>query len=156
MKEQRIPALNATGFITNQILQRIAEMDHITNLSLGGSRQLTDDGLHHPAAVSQLEHLDPSEYPGVNLTHRALEVLRHLPNLRTFPRPGITDAGLAHLANLPKLREIHLSGLPNVTSAGTGVFPARVHLECNLSRRQPEPRTSPQRKQASPLSKGNR
>ena len=38
----------------------------------------------------------------------------------------VTDAGLPSLAALPRLREIHLDGLPGVTYRGTLVFPARV------------------------------
>ena len=50
--------------------------------NLGGSRELTDDGLLQLARMPQLEHLNLSEYPGGKLTDRGLEVLRHLPNLR--------------------------------------------------------------------------
>jgi hypothetical protein len=38
-------------------------------------------------------------------------------------------AGLAHLAVLARLREVHLSGLPLITFAGTGVFPPGVRVE---------------------------
>ena len=66
------------------VLARIAELDHVTSLELGGSRELTDDGLLHLARMPQLEHLNLSEYPGGKLTDRGLEVLRHLPNLRAL------------------------------------------------------------------------
>jgi hypothetical protein len=123
MKEQRIPALDANGFMTDPVLQRVAAMDHVTTLRLGGSRQLTDDGLHHLAAMPQLEHLDLSEYPGGNLTDRGLEVLRHLPNLRTFQmtwQRGISDAGVANLRFCPKLEHVNLMGSPT----GDGVIEA--------------------------------
>jgi hypothetical protein len=47
--------------------------------------------------MPQLQNLNLSEYPGGKLTDRGLEVLRHLPNLRTFEmtwQRGITDAGV--------------------------------------------------------------
>ena len=42
------------------------------------------------------------------------------------------ESGLAHLARLPRLREIHLSGLPRVTWAGTSVFPAHVLVDYDV------------------------
>ena len=40
----------------------------------------------------------------------------------------ITDAGLPFLVRLPRLREVHLDGLPAVTLEGTGVFRPGVHV----------------------------
>jgi hypothetical protein len=84
MQERRIPALESNGLMTDEALGRIAGLDFVTHLQLGGSRELTDDGLLQLARMPQLEHLSLSEYPGGKLTDRGLEVLRHLPNLRTF------------------------------------------------------------------------
>jgi hypothetical protein len=42
---------------------------------------------------------------------------------------GVTDAGLVFLAGLPRLREVHLDGLPQVTLEGTRVFPTRVRVK---------------------------
>ena len=41
----------------------------------------------------------------------------------------VTDAGLAFLAGLPRLREVHLDGLPRVTLEGTRIFPRRVRVK---------------------------
>ncbi len=41
---------------------------------------------------------------------------------------GVTDAGLPFLAGLPRLREVHLDGLPGVTLEGTRVFPPGVRV----------------------------
>ena len=40
----------------------------------------------------------------------------------------VSDAGLPYLATLPKLREVHLDGLPGVTLDGTAVFPPHVRV----------------------------
>ena len=40
----------------------------------------------------------------------------------------VTDAGLAFLCGLPRLREVHLDSLPGVTLEGTRVLPARVRV----------------------------
>ncbi|MGH9373523.1 MAG: hypothetical protein ACRD15_18535 [Vicinamibacterales bacterium] len=115
MKEQRVTGLAADGLMTDAVLARVAELDHVTALSLGGSRQLTDDGLRHLARMPQLQHLDLSEYPGGTLTDRGLEVLRHLPNLRTFSmtwQRGITDTGVANLRFCDDLERVNLMGSP--------------------------------------------
>ena len=76
MKEQRITSFDANGQMTDDVLKRIVQLEHVTSLTLGGSRQLTDDGLLELSRMPQLEHLDLFEYPGGKLTDRGLEVLR--------------------------------------------------------------------------------
>lgn len=115
MKERRITALDAGGLMTDAVLARVAQLDHVTSLSLGGSRQLTDDGLLHLARMPQLQYLDLSEYPGGRLTDRGLEVLRHLPNLRRFEmtwQSGISDTGVANLRFCDLLEQVNLMGSP--------------------------------------------
>jgi ankyrin repeat protein len=115
IKERRITSVHANGLMTDSVLARIAGLDHVTRLNLGGSRELTDDGLLHLARMPQLEHLELSEYPGGKLTDRGLEVLRHLPNLRTFEmtwQAGITDAGVANLRFCDRLERVNLMGSP--------------------------------------------
>jgi len=115
MKERRITALEAGGLMTDAVLARIAELDHVTSLALGGSRQLSDEGLAHLARMPQLQDLNLSEYPGGKLTDRGLEVLRHLPNLRRFEmtwQRGITDAGVANLRFCDQLERVDLMGSP--------------------------------------------
>ncbi len=115
MRQRRVTTVEAHGLMTDAVLARIARVDHVTRLNLGGSRQLSDEGLLQLAHMPQLEHLDLSEYPGGKLTDRGLEVLRHLPNLRTFEmtwQRGITDAGVAHLAACDRLERVNLMGSP--------------------------------------------
>ena len=63
MKERRITSIEANGMITDDALARIAELDHVTSLSLGGSPQLSDAGLLQLARMPQLRRLDLSGYP---------------------------------------------------------------------------------------------
>src|SRR4029453_2540356 len=115
MKERRVTALDAAGQMTDGVLARIAQVDHITSLVPGGSRQLPDDGLLHLARMPQLEQLNLSEYPGGRLTDRGLEVLRHLPNLRRFEmtwQSGISDTGVANLRFCELLEQVNLMGSP--------------------------------------------
>jgi hypothetical protein len=120
MKEHRITALHAQGLMTDAVLARVAELDFVTQLSLGGSRQLTDDGLLQLARMPQLERLDLSEYPGGRLTDRGLAVLQHVPNLTHFEmtwQGGITDAGVANLRFCDRLERVNLMGSPTGNGA---------------------------------------
>lgn len=115
MKERRMPALEANGLMTDDALAQIAGLDFVTSLDLGGSRELTDDGLLHLARMPQLERLTLSEYPGGKLTDRGLEVLRQLTNLRSFEmtwQAGITDRGVANLRFCDRLEHVDLMGSP--------------------------------------------
>lgn len=123
MKERRIATLASHGVMTDALLRRIVELEHVTTLDLGESRQLTDDGLRRLARMPQLEHLNLSQYPGGTLTDRGLEVLRDLPNLRTFEmtwQKGITDAGVSNLRFCDRLERVDLMG----TATGDGAIAA--------------------------------
>ena len=120
MKERRIAALDAGGLMTDAVLARVATLGHVTSLSLGGSRQLTDDGLQHLARMPQLVHLQLNTG---RITDRGLEVLRHLPRLRRFEinwQQGITDAGVANLRFCDDLESVDLMG----TATGDGAIAA--------------------------------
>jgi hypothetical protein len=122
MKERRIPRLNSS-MMTDDALKRISELDFVTGLSIGGSREMSDDGMQQLARMPQLEYLNLSQYPGGTLTDRGLQVLRHLSNLRTFEmtwQKGITDEGAANLRFCEKLESVDLMGSPT----GDGVIEA--------------------------------
>jgi hypothetical protein len=51
------------------------------------------------------------------------------PDARLWSCAGVTDAGLKVLARLPRLREVDLQGLPNVTLEGTAMFPAHACVD---------------------------
>lgn len=134
IKERGITSIEANGFMTDEALKRITGLDHVTSLNLNGSRQLSDAGLQHLARMPQLEHLDLSEYPGGKLTDRGLEVLRHLPNLRSFKmawQKGISDTGIANLKFCEKLESVGLMGTPTGDGAMEALCgkPALRHLD---------------------------
>jgi hypothetical protein len=115
MKERRIEGLEASGLMTDALIARIADLDHVIALGFGGSRGLSDDGLLQLARMPQLRCLNLSEYPGGKLTDRGLEVLRHLPNLRQFEmtwQKGITDVGVANLRFCDQIERVDLMGSP--------------------------------------------
>jgi hypothetical protein len=115
MNEHQISGLNASGQMTDAAMERLTRLDHLTRLSLGGSKRLTDTGLGHLARMPELQELDLSEYPGGRITDRGLEVLRHLPELRRFQmcwQRGISDAGVANLTFCNHLESVDLLGTP--------------------------------------------
>jgi hypothetical protein len=52
-----------------------------------------------------------------------------LEQIELYECSGVSDAGLVFLAGLPRLRDVHLDGLPQVTLDGTRVFPGRVRVK---------------------------
>jgi hypothetical protein len=123
IEERDLTSIVAGGLMTDEVLARIARLERVTKLGLGGSRQLSDQGLQHLARMPQLQELNLSEYPGGKLTDRGLEVLRHLPNLRWFEmtwQKGITDAGVANLRFCEQIEHVDLMG----TFTGDGAIEA--------------------------------
>ncbi|MEO8597022.1 MAG: hypothetical protein ABI759_27135 [Candidatus Solibacter sp.] len=128
VRDRRISHVDGNGMMTDDSLRRIAQLDHVVSLNLAGSRELTDEGLLHLAAMPQLERLDLSGHPGGKLTDRGLLVLRHLANLRRFEmcwQRGFTDAGVANLRYCPKLEQANLMG----SLTGDGAIEALQGLE---------------------------
>lgn len=120
MREQRITVLDASGTMTDAVLARVADLEHVTALHLGGSRAVTDEGVRQLARMPQLQTLDLS---GCLVTDRGLEVLRQLPRLRRFHlcwRRDMTDSGVAHLAGCDDLESVDLMG----THTGDGAIRA--------------------------------
>lgn len=120
MADSKIRSLDAAGQMTDAALARIAALDHVTGLQLAGSRRLTDTGLRELARLPRLQQLNLS---GCSFTDRGLEILRQLPELRTFElhwHQAVSDAGLAHLAACEQLERVDLLGSP----VGDGVLAA--------------------------------
>jgi len=112
-----------------------------------------DDGFRHVGACTQLENLwcmycrdtgdvATGHIAGLNLktyyagktkiTDKSLEILGRMPSLEKlefWETAGITDAGIAALAGLPRLRAISIAGSPNVTRGGLAVFPPTVRVD---------------------------
>jgi hypothetical protein len=89
---------------------------------------------HARARLTRVWPTAPAK-PGLRDVQHALALehgrMSSLERLELWQCAGIIDAGVAHLAGLPRLREISLDGLPNVTREGAAVFPA--HVRANYS-----------------------
>ncbi len=149
-----MPALRALGVSCKNVddealsrLPRFAALRELTPIDVG------DEGFRHVGQCARLERLScmycrdttdaatefigglglKSYYAGLTqITDRSLEILGRMESLESielYETKGVSDLGLMRLVGLPRLREVHLSGLPKVTFAGTRVFPARVRVE---------------------------
>ncbi len=91
-------------------------------------RDTGDDATTHLAGLHQLK----TYYAGrTQITDRSLHMLASLSALERIELwqcAGVTDAGVAELARLPRLRELILDGLPHVTSAVARLFPPPIRL----------------------------
>jgi Leucine-rich repeat (LRR) protein len=112
MREQRLTGLDASGQMTDALVERFSRLDHITTLDLNGSKAITDDGLRHLARLPGLRHLNLGGCP---ITDRGAEVLRRLPALESVGLvwTKVTDVGAAHLAACESIRAVDLSGTPS-------------------------------------------
>ena len=58
IRSRGLPGLDANGQMTDEILERVARLEHVTVLRLGGSRDLTDAGVAHLERMTELRELD--------------------------------------------------------------------------------------------------
>jgi hypothetical protein len=121
MQEHRIAKLTADA-IGDGETERLSQFDHVTALQIEGSKGLTDEGVLNLAGMPQLQDLDLGGGASP-ITDFGLDVLRHLTELRRFQicwTPGVSDAGLVHLASCDLLESVNLLGTP----AGDGAIRA--------------------------------
>ena len=119
MRGRRLPGLNASGQMTDALLERFAQLEHLTMLDLEGSKHVTDDGLRHLARLSGLRHLN---LMGCGITDRGLDVLRRLPALESIVLAWtrISDVGAANLATCENIQFVDLGE----TDTGDGAIHA--------------------------------
>ncbi|MBV9879853.1 MAG: hypothetical protein JO180_05115 [Gemmatirosa sp.] len=114
---------------------------------------VSDDGFRHVGACARLEELScmychdtgdvatghlanltrlRTYYAGkTRITDASLDILAGidaLEKIELWQTAGVTDAGVASLAALPRLRELSISGVPHVTRRGVSVLPPRVQV----------------------------
>jgi hypothetical protein len=119
LEDEQLPGLDASGQMTDALLERVSRVDHLTALDLASSKALTDDGVRWLARLPRLRRLNLS---GTGVTDRGLEVLRRLPALESVALAWtrVTDAGAAHLAACDAIQSVDLSG----TDCGDGAIRA--------------------------------
>jgi hypothetical protein len=119
VRERGFTALHGGGQMTDDVLARVAALDHLEELDLSGSRALTGTGLRH---LARLPHLRILRLGGCAVGDDDVAMLRDLPRLERIVLAGtrVTDAGVEHLAPCTALEMVDLSG----TRTGDGAIRA--------------------------------
>ena len=108
--------------------RHVGRCEQLESLVLMYCRDTTDVATEHIAGLSRLKKYFASY---TRITDRSMEILSRMPSLERisfYGCPGVTNAGVAALARLPRLREVEISG-PQITREGRAVFPASVRVE---------------------------
>ncbi len=91
-------------------------------------RNTGDVATNHIAGLSLKTY-----YAGkTKITNRSLEILGRmvsLEHIEFWQCAGLTDAGMQHLRGLPRLRQLSLDGLPNVTRQAIESFPSHERIK---------------------------
>ncbi len=127
----RFPAL--TGFIPMDVpdegFHHVGQCERLETLTCMYCSDTGDAATEHIANLPKLK----SYYAGdTKITDRSLESpdhMRSLERVEFWSCSGITDRGAGQLAALPRLREIVLDGLPNVTQKITDAVPSHVRVK---------------------------
>jgi hypothetical protein len=108
--------------------RHIRKCERLESLVLMYCRETTDVSTEHLAGMPGLK----SYFASYNLiTDRSLQILGGMPALEKVDLcacAGVTNAGLAQLAQSSSLREVHFGGMMRVSEEGTKVFPERVRV----------------------------
>jgi hypothetical protein len=108
--------------------RHIGRCERLESLWCMYCRDTGDEATGYITGLSELK----TYYAGATqITDRSLEILGRMPSIESlefWECGGISDAGLAHLASLPRLRKISVGGSPRVTRAGLAIFPPTVQV----------------------------
>jgi hypothetical protein len=114
--------------VPDEGFRHVGRCEYLEGLWCMYCRETGDAATQHIAGLSRLK----TYYAGkTRITDRSLEILGRMASLERlefWQCAGLTEAGMAYLAGLPRLREITLDGLPNVTREAVALFPAQVRV----------------------------
>lgn len=108
--------------------RHIGRCERLESLVLMYCRDTTDDATGHIAALPRLKKYFASY---TRITDRTPEILSGVNSLEdvTFDScAGLSNAGIATLARLPRLRELRVESMPRVTADVAAAFPPTVRV----------------------------
>ena len=112
---------------TDAGFRHIGRCERLEGLQCMYCRSTTDAATEQIAALQLRTY-----YAGLTLiTNRSLGIHDAMDSLKQIEFSeclSITDAGLAALATLPRLRELNVSGSPGISLEGTRVFPTHLRV----------------------------
>jgi len=109
--------------------RHIGKCEKLESLVLMYCRETTDIATSHIAGLPNLKKYFASYN---RITDRTPQILSTMDSLEvvTFSACALlTSAGIATLARLPRLRELDVGGMPNVTEDVVRVFAPSVHVK---------------------------
>jgi hypothetical protein len=112
--------------------RHIGRCEGLESLVLMYCRETTDAATGHITGLTRLSKYFASYN---RITDRTPELLSGMPSLEEVTLDtctGVTNAGVAALARLPRLRELRVSGMPHVTADVAAVFAAPVRVSYAL------------------------
>lgn len=114
--------------VSDEGFRHVGGCEQLESLWCMYCRDTGDDATAHLGGLSRLR----TYYAGkTRITDRSLEILARLQSLEVvhfWEIAGITNAGLARLASLPRLRELSIETSPGVTREALALFPAGVRI----------------------------
>jgi len=129
----------ASSQITDKGLGYLKQIKTLEHLELPQEQHgITDVGLAHLAELSNLKHLQISRIhfnnPAVNKEYYTDRGLADIARLRQLEELhigsiGVTDAGMDHVAKLTNLKILHMFGCDNVTDKGLAKLTALKSLQ---------------------------
>jgi hypothetical protein len=109
--------------------RHIGHCEQLEALILMYCRETTDRATEHIVGLSNLRRYFASYTTITDHTPALLSTISSLERVEFSACAGLTNAGIAALARLPRLREVRLQGMANVTSDIVASFPAHVRVE---------------------------
>ena len=123
MQERGLTGLDAHNMMDDAAMARLAGVPHVRVLKLHGSDRVTDAGLRHLAAFTELEDVELGGWnsPMTDAGFAALAGLPRLRNVGSWWSRKLTDAGVrSTLASCPALEDASFGG----THLGDGLIDA--------------------------------
>lgn len=108
--------------------RHVGQCKNLEKLTCMYCNDTTDAATEHLAGLTTLKTY---EAWSTQITDRSLEILSKLTSLErvlVYNCPGVTDAGVTSIAKLPRLQEVTLETLPNVSPEAALAFPAHVRV----------------------------
>ena len=123
IRDRGLTGLEANNMMDDEALRKLTDVPGMRVLKLHGSDRLTDDGLRHLEAFTDLEEIEIGGWHSP-MTDAGFAALRALPRLRSVHSwwsRNLTDAGVkATLGACPLLEDLNFGG----TSLGDGLIEA--------------------------------
>jgi hypothetical protein len=111
--------------------RHVARCDGLESLILMYCRETSDAATEHIVRLPQLKYYFASYTRITDRTPELLSTMNSLERITLDGCAGVTNAGVARLSRLPRLRELRVSG-PKITADVASGFPSRVRVRYSL------------------------